>query len=228
MLNDLLKANKEQQQADQENPLNLLAVNDFLKPAAGYDNMFKNKQNAFRMKLGAVANTMNANVFSKMKERMSDEGSINKELASIVGESTHKELSVLEKSLDSTSKSKVNMDDLIENGAFSLDDFKMEGGACNIDEVPCWHDIKKDYESMENFLGVLDEGCAFGEYAMQNDGREKCPEKRVRAFSAIAMQSTLVISFSRTEWDKIIKARNRFITDNKKNYLCTTEQFQGK
>lgn len=51
--------------------------------------MFAGKQNAFRQKLGQVANTMNANVFSKLKNRLNEDGgSINKELASIVGEST--------------------------------------------------------------------------------------------------------------------------------------------
>jgi len=116
----------------------------------------------------------------------------------------------------------------MENGGFSLDNFQMSHGSCNIDEVPCWHDIKKDYESMENFLGVLDEGCAFGEYAMQNDGREKCPEKRVRSFSAIAMQNTLVISFSRSEWDKVISKKLRDIMELKRQFLNTTEAFKEK
>jgi len=57
--------------------------------------------------------------------------------------------------------------------AFSIDDFQMMNGCCNINEVPIWHDQKKEYECLENFLGVLEEGCAFGEFSMQNDGKEK-------------------------------------------------------
>jgi len=83
----------------------------------------------------------------------------------------------------------------------------MMGGSCDVEEVPTWHDQKKDYERLENSLGILDEGCAFGEIAMQNDGKEKYPERRTRSFSAIAMQNTLVISFSRAEFDKVVNKK---------------------
>ena len=66
MLNDLLFNNKEPQQAGIENPLNTLAVNDFLKPAAGFDNMFKGKQHLFKKKLAQVATQMNTKVFSNL------------------------------------------------------------------------------------------------------------------------------------------------------------------
>ena len=42
---------------------------------------------------------------------------------------------------------------------------------------------------------------------MQNDGKEKYPERRTRSFSAIAMQNTLVISFSRAEFDKVVNKK---------------------
>ena len=49
----------------------------------------------------------------------------------------------------------------------------------NVEETPIWHDSKdKLYEPLETFLGVLDEGCGFGELSMQPKQKdEELPER---------------------------------------------------
>jgi hypothetical protein len=69
--------------------LNTLAVNDFLKPAAGFDNMFKGKSHLFKKKLQAVANQMNTKVFSNLQARLLDDNISNRELVSVVTESNY-------------------------------------------------------------------------------------------------------------------------------------------
>jgi hypothetical protein len=51
-----------------------------------------------------------------------------------------------------------------------INDFEIEGNGEEVDleGAPTWHDSKdNNYDSLESFLGVLDEGCSFGELAMQ-------------------------------------------------------------
>ena len=47
-----------------------------------------------------------------------------------------------------------------------FNDFEMTNASVSVEDVPIWHDQKDKYKVLETFLCVLEEGCGFGELAM--------------------------------------------------------------
>jgi hypothetical protein len=107
-------------------------------------------------------------ILDKLKERIALDKEPNKALLNILG---IKPNAVLPTSKDTSA-------DLSE--CFEMDyDQQLD-----VDEIPMWHDVKDKYAPLETYLGSLDEGCAFGELAMVDDGKNITQRKR--NYSAIA------------------------------------------
>lgn len=54
----------------------------------------------------------------------------------------------------------------------SVDDFRSAKSIVKSTNIPIWHDVKKNYEPLETLIGELNQGCGFGELAMNMDGKD--------------------------------------------------------
>jgi len=95
-------------------------------------------------------------------------------------------MSITKREADGTNESK----ELADGDYINLEDFEKTGDLTHTDNMPMYHDCRMKYEPLETFIGGLGIGCGFGEIAMQLDGKSN---ERVRNYSAIAMQQTLMI-----------------------------------
>jgi len=227
MLNELLKSNQVPSQTDIEHPLNKLGVSEFLKPKSGKDIFGPAGSaggNAIRRKLLQASGQMNDAVLSKMKARLLKSNTLNQNLVSIVGKAPEEDLTdeedkPLKESVEEIGDGNVQPDYDI------LEDFEPTDDLTDTKGMPMWHDCKHKYECLENFIGTLGPGCGFGEMAMQLDGKA---QDRCRNYSAIAMQNTLLVQFSKAEFDRIIFQKERATLEHKKSFLLNTETFRDK
>jgi len=54
----------------------------------------------------------------------------------------------------------------------SVDDFRSAKSIVKSTNIPIWHDVKKNYEPLETLIGELNQGCGFGELAMNMNGKD--------------------------------------------------------
>ena len=103
-----------------------------------------------------------------------------------------------------------------------LDEFVHDEG--DLKETPLWHDAKaKKYEPLENFIGMLSEGCGFGELSMKTVGREE--ELPTRHYSLVAMQPTYYLSIAKSDFERVTQARKKIRDDLKRTFLKETYEF---
>jgi hypothetical protein len=108
-------------------------------------------------------------------------------------------------------------DDYVELEEFDLSD-------PDVKETPIWHDAKqKAYEPLENFIGMLNEGCGFGELSMKTINRDE--ELPGRQYSLVAMQPTSFLSISRIDFERVTTARKKIRDDLKRLFLKDTYEF---
>ena len=94
----------------------------------------------------------------------------------------------------------------------------MANDAIKLDQIPIWHDQKDKYKELENFICVLEEGCSFGELAMAPHSVELV-NGRNRNYSAISLSNSLVVSFPRSEFDRVVLKKEREIIESRRVFL---------